>query len=122
MKKEVYLVIIKCVQYNVRNDNGKTVEDKTDAQYLVDTFHSYEAAVSHVDNLVDGQKKLESNVKFEYYGVNRKDLFEKSKTTVHGWPYNKVLYGIEAITEVTTPYNNREIFVMNRFIIKQEVK
>ena len=116
MEKEVYLVIIKWEQYSVRKENGSIVENKTDAQYNVETFHSYDSAVSYIDKLVEGQKTLETNPKFEYYGTNREDLFERCKTTVHGWPFNKVLYGVEAVTET-----DKEIFVMNRFIVKQNI-
>ena len=119
MEKEVYLVIIKWdQQYAIRKENGGIVVDfnKTDAQYNVETFRSYDSAVSYIDKLVEGQKTLETNVKFEYYGTNRGDLFERCKTTVHGWPFNKVLYGVEAITETAN-----EVFVMNRFIVKQNI-
>ena len=118
MKKEIYLVVVNCIQYIVRNDNGKIVEDKTDAANLVDVYETYDAAVAHIDKLVEGQKALEPQTTYKYYGLNRENLFEQAKTIVYGWPHDQVLYGVESIT----PYNSKETFVMNRFIIKKEIK
>lgn len=116
--KEIYLVVVNCIEYFSSNENDTINEKKSDAANLVDVFPTYDAAVAHIDKLVDSHKVLEPNTTFKYYGLNREKLFEKSKTVVFGWPHDTVLYGVESITLC----NSKQTFVMNRFIIKKELK
>ena len=118
MEKEFYLLIIQTTHYSTgTNEYGNFVEERSFGVRMIYAYQSYDAAVDSLNTLVESQKVLEPGTKFEYYGERREKLFERAKTEVEGWPFDKVLYGVEA----RTPYNSKDTVVMDRFIIKKEM-